>query len=37
VRLARPRERATLIDDPTYHEVYDSLVRLLSTEIVNAA
>jgi nitrate ABC transporter ATP-binding subunit len=32
VPIARPRERATLIDDPAYHEVYARLVALLMRE-----
>ncbi len=32
VPMARPRDRATLIDDPAYHEVYDRLVALLARD-----
>jgi nitrate ABC transporter ATP-binding subunit len=32
VPIARPRDRATLIDDPAYHEVYDRLVEVLMRE-----
>jgi nitrate ABC transporter ATP-binding subunit len=32
VPLARPRDRATMIDDPTYHEVYERLVGVLMGE-----
>jgi len=37
VPLARPRDRATMIDDPAYHEVYDRLVGLLSQQSLDAA
>ncbi len=37
VPLARPRDRATMIDDPSYHAVYDRLVGLLSAQDINAA
>ena len=30
VPLARPRDRARLIDDPVYHAVHDRLMRLLA-------
>jgi nitrate ABC transporter ATP-binding subunit len=32
VPLARPRDRATMIDDPAYHEVYERLVAVLMQE-----
>ena len=32
VPLARPRDRATMIDEPAYHEVYDRLVSVLMGE-----
>jgi nitrate ABC transporter ATP-binding subunit len=32
VSIARPRDRATLIDDPAYHEVYERLVAVLMRE-----
>ena len=32
VNLARPRDRATMIDDPAYHEVYERLVAVLMQE-----
>jgi nitrate ABC transporter ATP-binding subunit len=32
VLLARPRDRATMIDDPAYHEVYERLVAVLMQE-----
>jgi nitrate ABC transporter ATP-binding subunit len=35
VPLARPRNRATLIDDPAYHEVYERLMSLLAAEDVS--
>ena len=37
VPLARPRDRATMIDDPAYHEVHDRLVALLAVHSVDAA
>jgi nitrate ABC transporter ATP-binding subunit len=37
VPMPRPRDRATMIDDPGYHEVYDRLVGLLSAQSVDAA
>jgi ABC-type nitrate/sulfonate/bicarbonate transport system ATPase subunit len=37
VPLARPRDRATMIDDPAYHEVHDRLVTLLAAHSVDAA
>ena len=35
VPLARPRERATLIDDPAYHAVYEQLMGLLAAKDVS--
>jgi nitrate ABC transporter ATP-binding subunit len=32
VPIARPRERAALIDDPAYHEVYERLIAVLMRE-----
>ena len=32
VPIARPRDRATMIDDPAYHEVYERLVAVLMRE-----
>jgi nitrate ABC transporter ATP-binding subunit len=32
VPLARPRDRAAMIDDPAYHEVYERLVAVLMQE-----
>jgi nitrate ABC transporter ATP-binding subunit len=37
VPIARPRDRATLIDDPAYHEVYARLVEVLQRDQVAAA
>ena len=37
VPLARPRDRAMMIDDPAYRDVYDRLVALLSEQSVDAA
>jgi nitrate ABC transporter ATP-binding subunit len=36
VSLARPRDRASMIDDPAYHEVHDQLVGILAAQQVNA-
>jgi ABC-type nitrate/sulfonate/bicarbonate transport system ATPase subunit len=32
VPIARPRQRAALIDDPAYHEVYERLIAVLMRE-----
>ena len=32
VPLARPRDRATMIDEPVYHEIYERLVAVLMRE-----
>jgi nitrate ABC transporter ATP-binding subunit len=32
VRLARPRDRATMIEDPAYHQVHERLVAVLMQE-----
>jgi nitrate ABC transporter ATP-binding subunit len=37
VPLPRPRDRAAMIDDPAYHQVYDRLVGLLTTHAAEAA
>jgi nitrate ABC transporter ATP-binding subunit len=37
VPLARPRDRAAMIDDSAYHQVYDRLVTLLSEQALDAA
>ena len=37
VPIARPRDRATLIDDPAYHEVYERLVGVLLGDEERAA
>lgn len=37
VPLDRPRDRATMIDDAAYREVYDRLVGLLSEQAIDAA
>jgi ABC-type nitrate/sulfonate/bicarbonate transport system ATPase subunit len=35
VPLARPRNRAALLDDPSYHDVYNRLMELLAAEDVS--